>query len=74
MSDKHGASMDDVATTDLGSIGMGRPWYAPVAGEIDQVRAYLAEIEAAVDQLPELSPEVDGLDVGYDPSWSEVPQ
>jgi hypothetical protein len=53
---------------------MGRPWYAPVAGEIDQVRAYLAEIEAAVDQLPELSPEVDGLDVGYDPSWSEVPQ
>lgn len=72
MSSKPEASDNDAATKALGSFRMSGLWYTPTAGEIDQVRAYLDEIEASINLLPKLTPEVDILDVGYDPSWTEV--
>ncbi len=72
MSSKPDVSNNDPVTKALGSFGMSGLWYTPTADEIDQVRTYLAEIEASIKLLPELTPELDILDVGYDPSWTEV--
>lgn len=74
MNDKSGVPNADTAAQELGHVVMTGLWYTPTGAEIDQVRTYLAEVEASIDLLPALTPEQDSLDVGYDPAWPEVSQ
>jgi hypothetical protein len=64
----------DAATGELGRVVSSGLWYLPNEHEVDQVRTYLAEMQASIQLLPDLEPEADSLDVGYDPSWPEVAQ
>lgn len=72
MSNKPSTPHSDDVASELGSVVSAGLWYMPNEHEIDQVRTYLAEMEASIQLLPALEPELDSLDVGYDPSWPEV--
>lgn len=74
MSNKPDAADADAVAQNLGNVVLTGLWYSPSPEEIDHVRTYLAEMEASISLLPELSPELDSLDVGYDPTWPEVAQ
>lgn len=64
----------DAVAGELGRVVSSGLWYLPNEHEVDQVRTYLAEMQASIQLLPDLEPEADSLDVGYDPSWPEVAQ
>jgi hypothetical protein len=74
VSNESGAPTNRSVEGSRDTLGQSALWYTPAGDEIDSVRSYLAEIEASVRLLPELSAEADVLNVGYDPSWVKVAQ
>lgn len=46
--------------------------YQPPIEELPQIRSYLAEIQAAIQQLPEIDGVGDEIEMGFDPTWPEI--
>jgi hypothetical protein len=57
---------------DLAAVVAETVPYIPAAEELTAIRAYLRDIQAAVEELPEMEPVTVGLDVGFDPAWLEA--
>ena len=60
-----------LAANDSAAVGAELLWYVPAETELDAIRSYLRDIQAASEQLPELDSVADSLDVGFDPVWRE---
>jgi hypothetical protein len=46
--------------------------FQPPIEELPGNRAYLAEIRAAIQQLPEIDGVDDEIEIGFDPTWPET--
>lgn len=46
--------------------------FQPPVEQLPAIRGYLAEIQAAMELLPEVAAVDDPLDAGFDPSWPET--
>lgn len=46
--------------------------FQPPDEQLPAIRGYLAEIQAAMQLLPEVAPVDDPLEVSFDPTWPET--